>query len=63
MLRIDLATIEAATRETVGCYHLYKVKRIIDIDGVWKTIDLMIGGTIVLAEDQTATRGEITEVL
>ena len=61
MLRIDLATIEAATRETVGCYHLYKVKRIIDINGVWKTIDLMIGDIITLAEDQTVIRGEIIE--
>ena len=56
MLQIDIATIGVVTQEIVGCYLLYKGKRITDINGVWKTTEQII------MEDQTDGEAGLTEV-
>ena len=56
MSQIDIATIEVVTQEIVGCYLLYKGKRITDINGVWKTTEQII------MEDQTDGEAGLTEV-
>ena len=56
MLQIDIATIGVVTQEIVGCYLLYKGKRITDINGVWKTTEQII------MEDQRNEEAGLTEV-